>query len=60
VIVGWVAQARGFRRRNAGSPDVLDTTGRAVPDLARQLIERAGWASQAAQPQDKPAATETS
>ena len=52
-----LAQARGFRRRNA---DVLDTTGRAVPDLARQVIERTGWASQAAQPQDKPAATETS
>ena len=47
-----LAQARGFRRRNA---DVLDTTGRAVPDLARQVIERTGWASQAARPQDKPA-----
>jgi AAA domain-containing protein len=55
-----LAQARGFRRRNAGSADVLDTTGRAVPDLARQVIERTGWAGQAAQARDRPAATETS
>jgi AAA domain len=55
-----LAQARGFRRRNAGSADVLDTTGRAVPDLARQVIERTGWASRAAQAQDEPAATESS
>lgn len=54
------AQARGFRRRNAGSADVLDTTGRTVPDLARQVIERAGWAGQAARAKDGPAATETS
>jgi adenylylsulfate kinase-like enzyme len=37
-----------------------DTTGRAVPDLARQVIERTGWAGQAAQAQDGPAAAETS
>lgn len=53
-------QARGFRRRNAGSADVLDTTGMAVPDLARQVIERTGWAGQAARSQDQPPATETS
>jgi hypothetical protein len=39
---------------------VLDTTGLAVTDLARQVSERAGWAGQAAQAQDAPAATETS
>jgi AAA domain-containing protein len=54
-----LAQARGFRRRNAGSADVLDTTGRAVPGLARQVIERTGWAGQAGQARGKPAATET-
>jgi len=43
-----LAQARGFRRRNAGSADVLDTTGMTVPGLARQVIERTGWAGQAA------------
>lgn len=54
-----LAQSRRFRRRNAGSADVLDTTGLAVPDLARQVIARAGWAGHAAQAQDEPAATET-
>jgi hypothetical protein len=44
---------------NAGSADVLDT-GRAVPGLARQVIERTGWAGQAARSHDRPAATETS
>jgi cytidylate kinase len=39
-----LAQARRFRRRTAGMPDVLDTEGAAVADLARQAIERAGWA----------------
>lgn len=38
-----LAQARRFRRRNTGSPDVLDTTGVAVTELARQVIQRAGW-----------------
>ena len=55
-----LAQSRRFRRRNAGSADVLDTTGLAVPGLARQVIERAGWAGQAAQAPHGPAATETS
>ena len=55
-----LAQSRGFRRHNAGSADVLDTTGRAVPDLARQVIERTCWAGQAAQARDGPAAAETS
>jgi AAA domain len=55
-----LAQARRFRSRNAGSADVLDTTGRAVPDLARQVIERTGWAGQAARSPGEPAATETS
>ena len=54
-----LAQARAFRR-NAGSADVLDTTGRAVPDLARQVIERTGWAGRAARAPDEPAAAETS
>lgn len=37
------AQSRRFRHRTAGSPDVLDTTGLTVPDLALRVIERAGW-----------------
>jgi hypothetical protein len=36
-------QARGFRNRNAGSPDLLPTDGADVADLARQVIQRAGW-----------------
>jgi len=36
-------QASQFRLRNAGSPDVLDTNGADVAELARQVIERAGW-----------------
>ncbi len=55
-----LAQARRFRRRNAGSADVLNTTGRGVPDLARQVIERTGWASRAAHATDGPPAAETS
>ena len=43
-----------------GKADVLDTTGLAVPGLARQVIERAGWAGPAAQAPHGPAATETS
>jgi hypothetical protein len=43
-----------------GGADVLDTTGLSVPGLARQVIERAGWAGPAARAQDGPAATETS
>lgn len=53
-----LAQSRRFRRRNASSADVLDTTGLAVPDLARQVIARAGWAGHAAQARDEPAARE--
>ena len=54
------AQAQGFRRHNAGSADILDTTGRAVPDLARHVIERTGWAGQAAQARDGQPAAEMS
>jgi hypothetical protein len=43
-----------------GGADVLDATGLSVPGLARQVIERAGWAGPAARAQDGPAATETS
>jgi len=43
-----LAQARRFRRRNVGSPDIVDTTDTTVADLARQAIERAGWTGGAA------------
>jgi hypothetical protein len=54
-----LAQARRFRGGNAGSAEILDTTRRAVPGLARQVIERLGWASQAAKANDEPAPTQT-
>lgn len=38
-----LAQARRFRLRNAGSPDVLATHGAAVAELARRVIDRSGW-----------------
>jgi AAA domain len=38
-----LTQARLSRRRNSGSPDVLNTTGTAVADIASQAIQRAGW-----------------
>ncbi len=54
------AQSRRFRRRDDGSPDVLDTTGQAVTDLARRVIGRAGWAAPAAPAGGGHAATATS
>lgn len=42
-VTRTLAQARRIRHRNAGSPDLLDTTGVTVTELARQVIERAGW-----------------
>ena len=38
-------QAQRFRRLNARSYDVLHTDGLSVPELARQVIERAGWST---------------
>lgn len=42
-VARTLAQARRFRRRNASSPDILDTTDTAVAVLARYVIQRAGW-----------------
>lgn len=36
-------QARECRRRNVGSPDLLNTNDADVADLARQVIQRVGW-----------------
>lgn len=36
-------QARRFRRRNGGSPDVLDTDRMSVVELSRAVIARTGW-----------------
>jgi predicted ABC-type ATPase len=38
-----LVQAHNFRRRNAGSPDLMATNGVAVAELARQVIERSRW-----------------
>lgn len=55
--LGWEIAAQ--LRRLGIAHVLLDTTGRTVPGLARQVIERAGWAGQAAQAQDEPAAADT-
>ena len=46
-VARTLAQAGKFRRHNAGSPDVLNTDGTTVSELARLIIERAGWAGSA-------------